>query len=917
MKKMRDLLFVAAASGEGQFRHIVDPGLARHLENSGFRCHSCYLAQLREEHLRACSALILVRTPMEGHAQDDSGLFRQWTPRILDAVSRGGMGLAIFFSESYGRSEGTLREFTEILGARCYFNRITEEDPARRGRIPNLDAGDTVLAAVSGIPGLTELEIVTGGGHGTQQLSCELPDPAWQILLRGSSTCRSEAFPAGFYCNGSGMPLEKVIFAAERQWGRGHVVLFPGSAPLWLASAFLPRFQGYLLEQRSRAGLRFLNALLERIARAADDSAPALEALDRAWEANRVFSFRYASEKCQRRLRSRRPFRVFIGTLPPGWTEERLAESAIRSSCRGLVALKDYESETPASWRARRDRLGRIQGIEALPGYEQIDDEGNASVVFSVRELPDQRRSYPNSNLLEDLLVKLSGYAAVYARTGHNRYPPWRHGGYNLIEYNGTESLAMYLEKVSSASSLGLVTVNRGKSPEEEVYRTYVLAPGPDCWRRHLTENYHDTFVASGSIRLNSFGLYGPALMEDDWEGFWYEWDTGDRAVLELKLTADSPIVEVVIRNGTEIFRSFTPCRTEFRHREELTLTEDLRLTASARCADGGELVSSFPLYTRNRHFWAHAGSDQMNDYHNVFQEDPNGMMGIGTRFYEPYGFVTCGFAWGDYVRITSPVPWSDLMPSGIEVSSMTANFKSFHPSPFVILEDGAADFLNNHRRRLGHCDAERHIVHSECDGMWLERPGAFWQGHGGRLFHPTRNIEESALWSCCGTYEIPRWKPRCPTEVIFHLKLRFKRKFELTRGRIILGESLHQRKEGLHLNGISLEELLLEGTGVSDTWKEWDNLKALELFRAFPDSPGNLPFTERLVLSGDPCGTYRFQAPAALPGSWYVRAWKWREDGFLLSYEWEPEQRHFRAGEILPLEFRISLDAASGKEKE
>lgn len=98
---------------------------------------------------------------MPGHAQDDSGLFREWTPRIAGAV-QDGLGLAVFFSESYGRSEGTLAEFSGQFGIHCYFNRIVESDPARRGMIPNLDSGDTVLADAVGIPSITELELITG-----------------------------------------------------------------------------------------------------------------------------------------------------------------------------------------------------------------------------------------------------------------------------------------------------------------------------------------------------------------------------------------------------------------------------------------------------------------------------------------------------------------------------------------------------------------------------------------------------------------------------------------------------------------------------------------------------------------------------------------------------------------------------------
>ena len=915
----RDLLFVAAVSGEGQFRQFVDPELARRLLEVGFRCHCCYLPELREEQLKECSALVLIRTPMPGHAQDDSELFRQWSPRILDAV-RNGMGLAIFFSESYGRSEGTLEEFTAPLGARCCFNLIHETDPARCGMIPNLDAGTTVVADVSGIPSLSELEIVTGGGHGTQQLSCELEFPQWRILLRGGENCRSEAFPAGFYSHGSSAPIERPVFAAERQWGEGNVVLFPGSAPLWLASGFLGRFGGYLLRQRRNAGLRFLNAVFEKTARRRNGETlpPALAELDRRWEANRTFSFRYATAEEQQKLRSRHPFRIFVGTPPPGMDAETTANQARENGCTAAVIVEDYDALTPEIWRERRARYRKISGIDVLPGYEQIDDEGNASVVFSVTELPAQRHAYPNSNLLEDLLVKLSGYAAVYARTGSNRYPLWRHGGYNLVEYNGDESLTMYLEKVSSASSLGLLTVNRGVSPADEKHHTFVLAPEADSWRRYLTENHHDTFIASGSLQLLNFGLYGPKLISDDWEGYWYEWDENDTTTLELSLAAESPITEVVIRNGSECFRKFEPGTCRFDYTEELTLTADLRLTVSARCADGDELISSFPLYTRNRHFWAHTGSDQMNDYHNVFVENHSGMMGIGDRFYEPYGFVTCGFAWGDYVRITSPVPWSELMPSGIEVSSMTANFKSFHPSLFVCCEDGSGDFLNNHHRRLGFCDGARHIVLDESCGMWLEQPGAVWRGHGGRIFHPTRAIVESNLWECTGEYEIPRWKPYEPTEVKFHLKLRFKRDFTLTRGRIILAESLHLQKENLLLNGVPLEELLQNGTDVDPAWKEWDNLNAFELFRRNPASGPALPLPEdEFVLTDDPCGTWKVHLPGTLPGVRVLRAWKWRADGFMLSYEWElPLGTTFTAGTEIPLEYSIFL-AASPERKE
>lgn len=86
--------------------------------------------------------------------------------------------------------------------------------------------------------------------------------------------------------------------------------------------------------------------------------------------------------------------------------------------------------------------------------------------------------------------------------------------------------------------------------------------------------------------------------------------------------------------------------------------------------------------------------------------------------------------------------------------------------------------------------------------------------------------------------------------------------------------------------------------------------MNAFELFRAHPESAPALQATDKIEITGDPCGTYRF-FPPSLAGRFFVRAWKWRNDGFLLSYEWEPAKTGFAAAEEIPLEYRISLEAS------
>ncbi|MGN0866155.1 MAG: hypothetical protein ACI4SG_00550 [Oligosphaeraceae bacterium] len=586
---------------------------------------------------------------------------------------------------------------------------------------------------------------------------------------------------------------------------------------------------------------------------------------------------------------------------------EEFCHRSVAAGVEILILLENYASLTPEGWKAFREWCGRQSALVVEPGYEQVDEEGNASVVFSVEDLPEQRLRYPHSNLLEDLLVKRNGYAAVYARTGKNRYPLWRQGGYNLVEYTGKSSLEEYLRRVGSVSALSPVTVNRGKDPARERWHTYVLAPSVTEWRKGVTENRHRTFVATGACRLRDFGLYGPGLMDDDWEGYWYEWDEGETATLEISLESDSPFQWIVVKNGTQEFRRYGGGERVFRHRETLVLHEDLRLTLSAQCEDGSRLIASYPLYTRNRHFWAHLGSDQMNDYHNVFQEEERGMLGIGRRFYEPYGFVTCGFAWGDYVRLTSSVPWSSLMPSGIEVSSMTANFKSFHPSPLAFLPGGRWDYLNDQERWLGRCTAEEHRLSCLCRGSWQEHSGAVWRGHGGRCFRPTWVTQRSRLWWLEGELEIPRWLPRSSVEVRFHLVLHFLRRYAVPKEGVVVGQSLHLLKPGLRLNGVPLEELLQPGISPLPESKEWDIQNCPSLLRKASCGP-SLDFKEALEITGDPCGVYHFHPSPEMAGSWRVHAWRWGEEGFLLAYAWQ-EIRNVSPGESLSLEYCISLE--------
>ena len=56
---LNEVLFLAASSGDGQFRYLVDPELKRRLLAAGIRCSSCFINQLTREHLEEADTAVM------------------------------------------------------------------------------------------------------------------------------------------------------------------------------------------------------------------------------------------------------------------------------------------------------------------------------------------------------------------------------------------------------------------------------------------------------------------------------------------------------------------------------------------------------------------------------------------------------------------------------------------------------------------------------------------------------------------------------------------------------------------------------------------------------------------------------------------------------------------------------------------
>ncbi len=896
----KSVLLLAAESGDGQFRRLLDRKLKDKFICDKLNCVEAFITDIDPDEINMFDVVVVLRSPLPGHPKDDSHVWRSLLPCLTTYVKNGG-SLIIMFSESYGKTIGTLNELGHIFDIHFVFNHLEESTPARNDALSNMPEGKLITCnLVTDNPfgiDYDKLDLIVDGGHGAQHLTC-LAGEDWNTLIQGSATCVSKPFPNGHYANSGDKNISSPVLAAWRKFGKGSVLAFPGAAPFWLSNACLRRWRNKILTQHNNAGYDFLIKILSYTS--TNNSSKTVAHEEHPLLKQQDYSYRYVNTEELSEIKEMKPYRTWIGVCDDLTYSQKLNEKGYDVG----IFIFDYNQLDPDKWHKLISLCKDISGDDflALPAFEQADAEGNYCVVFNVDDLPEMRSSYPHSNMLSDLLVKLCSYSAVFARQSECRIPPWRHGGYNLLEVSSKDDLAVYRDRISSCTFLSALQIDRGNAK----YDNWVLAPSLKDVPAGIRENRHFNFISSGP-KIKHFFWESETIMLDDWEGYWLEWEEGNTARIEIELEADTDITEVNLWDGCEIIKSWNPQNKIFSKLVKLELKYDLRLHLTAKDAKGGELIASYPLYTRNRHFWAHTGSDQMNDYHNVWTPDPDGSIGVGDCIYETCGFVTNGFAWGDYLRIAPPVNWGDIMPQGVEVSSMVSNLQSFHPSVFLAKED-SFEFMNNHRRKLGKCSQDLHILHSFSDGSWLEQPGALWQDK----IKPTRNIMKSELLRVDSKYHIPRWEAGKTCEVKVYMRIEWLREFSFAPGGTIsLGHSLNFMKDGIAFQAgerpVSADEFLETGLAKEiPPLKEWDNGGLVELLKKRINLKFEIPLNSSGGTTRDAMGDFLFR-PVSCPGKVYMRGWK-HNPGFVLSFELVPDQKIVNPGDIMDIEYIIAV---------
>ncbi|MBN1268218.1 MAG: hypothetical protein JXB04_01405, partial [Kiritimatiellae bacterium] len=479
--------------------------------------------------------------------------------------------------------------------------------------------------------------------------------------------------------------------------------------------------------------------------------------------------------------------------------------------------------------------------------------------------------------------------------------------GYNLIEWDpSADWFDLYKKLVASKYFVGPVAFHRPDG--ETTAETWVLVPERQTPFDMLRRNRHGTYISDGP-RLERFTFLGPGLIDDEWEGHWYGYRPGEEVRFALAVSSQANLKEVVLYDGEEVLARFTPGARSFARTLRFPAWRDYCLHLTAEDEGGGRIYATFPAYTRNLQFWGHVGSDNMNNYVNAMRSDGNGYLGVGRDLHDMFGFVTFGAAWGDYVRITPALRYSDFMPRQ-EISGIIGSFNVHHPSP-ILQVGGRRHYLNDHRRVFPFCGADAQAFRSEIAGEHIDNDENLVQvWHGARVV-PTRIFLPVPGLHARDEYVVWRWQPKQQICVEVTKDIRFSGG-ALEEEWITFASNSHYLLPDLRVRSIRdpsrsvrVADLPVQKSLASPN-KEWDNSHYLRAARALTPALLECRQGGELEIGDGGVGTFGF---IPLGTARHYRCLLFRGDRELaVFFQCQPTDAERAAGRIL-LEYLLVLD--------
>ncbi len=607
-------------AGETRFP-IIDPQYAQKLDALGYTADACTLDELDPQTLEHCNAVVFTQFRVGRKRIGSVEFGPAFAKPLAQWVRNGGGVLFVAGLMGYGDHDELARRINTLLepfGASILREQVRDErnkavyaDVLSYTYYSTRNFGKSPLTS-----GLRTLWYPGRGGQHTAPLAtCTMRlGDGWQVLVRGEKTASSKTIP-------SEPPL-----VAVREFGRGRVGLATVDPRYFINDGYHPAYGGYALEKGD--GFKLLARLYDWLGEPSMRAGWVyVERIRAPIVAKGPRKPRYVPRpgvslaELQKRVgtmqwNSMRTFTGVIGVhteLSDGRGSVEAFCAAARELGYDFVAFAESMSQmSEDKWRALVAACKAASDAKflAIPGLE-IRDGFGVRVVFNLSRFP--RPDELGERRWARLLFNPNWPTVIVAEPTRNALSPWQlrfYTGLALLTYDRgkliDDARAVYRELAACDYRLIPVVVNRVYSVEQlratqQQAITHVharalrdLVAHSDWKHAGPLRTFYgcgSSYVSSG-IMLRRFGVV-TALGERMFAGA-YRSQASHKELVRLALESQSPIAEVNVYRGTQLYRRFEPNARSFATDVvDVSTRSDTPWTVEARDADGRMLHSN------------------------------------------------------------------------------------------------------------------------------------------------------------------------------------------------------------------------------------------------------------------------------------------------------------------------------------
>lgn len=792
----RSLLFVTSGGAAAETRFAVDPEIARLLESAGATVNETSYDLLDEAVARAHDLVVLGAFPKTDAPELVAQVEEEVFPALLRAVLEG-TGLLVMVDDHYSRIFDPLNRALAPLGIEVLCEDVHENDARRNGSIPSSpEIATLVVDAVKGevldSPDAREVLLPNGWQSGAWPLL--VSDQAWRPLLKGSPTSEARVLRHSQPGRGGKEP----VLAAARDYGHGHIALWPVHSTFFFGNGMHPRW-GRGLFLRSHGNACFIAALFGWLASARPVQPPAPRM---TLPGSGVMPWFNPVPPNEQPILLE-PLRGLVAVEPSLTGGERGVDalaSAARDAGFAWAVFAVREEDLPEDgWSQLCEECARASNRKflALPAVDFL-----AAQDFGVRGLAVQPEFWPPRGTNKRFVIQMieeGGGWLIFSAPWASLVPPWNIGGFQGFEVAGFDGPSQeacgraedtFFRLQSHDWFLAPVARFRARSAAEiraAALReaTYVMAADVTDVAARIPKVGHCEFgevFVSGGPRLREFWMDGPGMTRDVWEGRYYTWsqDSCETATLHIAVTSAKALTEVTLWESGRVLAKFIPEGHEFSTDYVLPNTRASRsywLTATD--CEGGRLIG-MPRRTKSGLFRAHGGGDRMNTYGSVVVPTPQGEFELRGERSSTSSTMLFGLGWRQHqLNIYPPVPAVDYQPEGGEWGAPHGRLERIYLNPVLhtaaatvgrrVLEDRAGfDFTSDEAALLEEqISLEERVPRgplTTASDVHLEK-----------FSPPGSEVCEIKEFRATGRYLFGRWRPeggpvvvRCEREIHF-----------------------------------------------------------------------------------------------------------------------------------------------------